>query len=304
MRSRLSDLARRIGEIADSTDTSFSHLVGLARLDPKIDFRGADLSGVDFGAVDFTGYDFTDADLSNANLSQVRNFNNARLVRANLDNAQLPTADDISKRIDDVFLAKTATIASRRLVHDSLWLFMNSERLRIRAQDGKRLGQQMSLFPDNDYGISVSRVCFALPKTISMTSFHHWYALQMRGAWRTLLLRSGRPNLSKYVWVKAWVRPAQDSWIKPAHVDEEHFDIVVAPLTIRSPQQVRLQRLVAGTTTSTASARFVASQYCDTFHEELKISRSKASSTLLEIRSQPEEVRAMVEHAFAKRSRP
>ena len=50
----------------------FENLTKVARLDPKTDFRFADLRDVDFGYADLDEYDFTGADLRGANLSRCR----------------------------------------------------------------------------------------------------------------------------------------------------------------------------------------------------------------------------------------
>jgi hypothetical protein len=61
----LSDEQERVlAEILKADGADFSALVGIAGLDPSVDFRGADLRGVDFGRSDLAGYDFSDADLS------------------------------------------------------------------------------------------------------------------------------------------------------------------------------------------------------------------------------------------------
>lgn len=49
--------------IAETDDWSFSNLVALSGLDPKVDFRFLDLSGFDFRGTDLRGYDLTGSDL-------------------------------------------------------------------------------------------------------------------------------------------------------------------------------------------------------------------------------------------------
>lgn len=61
----LADILKRDG-------ADFSVLVGVAGLDPSVDFRGADLRDVDFGHSDLDGYDFSDADLRGCRFDRAR----------------------------------------------------------------------------------------------------------------------------------------------------------------------------------------------------------------------------------------
>jgi len=52
-----------VDDVFDSSEKSFSELVKVAGLNPRYDFRFADLSGIDFSYADLGAYDFTGADL-------------------------------------------------------------------------------------------------------------------------------------------------------------------------------------------------------------------------------------------------
>ncbi len=56
----------KLEKIVNSDDTTFSALSKASGLDPKVDFRFADLRHVDFQDSDIRGYDFTGADLLGA----------------------------------------------------------------------------------------------------------------------------------------------------------------------------------------------------------------------------------------------
>lgn len=60
------DAARILRHLLEADGASFATLVSIAGLDPRRDFRGANLSGVLFEGSDVTGYDFSDADLTDA----------------------------------------------------------------------------------------------------------------------------------------------------------------------------------------------------------------------------------------------
>jgi hypothetical protein len=63
----ISDQCRHFLElIVESNDATFSYLVNIGGLDPKKDFRHADLKDVDFRDSDIRGFDFTGADLLGA----------------------------------------------------------------------------------------------------------------------------------------------------------------------------------------------------------------------------------------------
>src|SRR5689334_2501376 len=57
-----------IHRIRRSEEKDFMTLVRIAGLNPKSDFRYANLSGMDFGYADLRGFDFTGADLRGADL--------------------------------------------------------------------------------------------------------------------------------------------------------------------------------------------------------------------------------------------
>jgi CheY-like chemotaxis protein/DNA-directed RNA polymerase specialized sigma24 family protein len=62
----LDDADRRdLAAVFNSASGTFSSLAKCANLNPKMDFRFADLSGVDFSSSDLRGFDFSEADLSN-----------------------------------------------------------------------------------------------------------------------------------------------------------------------------------------------------------------------------------------------
>lgn len=86
--------ARAIGLVAASNDTSFGQLVKIAKLNPAIDFRGADLAGVDFGALDISTFDLSSADLRKANLSRTQGFDPRNFVGADLSGAKLPPSTE------------------------------------------------------------------------------------------------------------------------------------------------------------------------------------------------------------------
>lgn len=58
--------------LREASTADFATLVALAGLDPRRDFRHANLRGVDFGTADLAGFDFTGADLTGADLSRAR----------------------------------------------------------------------------------------------------------------------------------------------------------------------------------------------------------------------------------------
>ena len=60
------DTLNAIQRVLEADSDDFISLAKLAELDPKMDFRGADLRGVDFGRSDLSGFDFTSADLRGA----------------------------------------------------------------------------------------------------------------------------------------------------------------------------------------------------------------------------------------------
>src|SRR4051794_17717534 len=57
-----------IRSIRHSEQKDFMTLARIAGLNPKSDFRHANLSGIDFGSADLKGFDFTGADLRGADL--------------------------------------------------------------------------------------------------------------------------------------------------------------------------------------------------------------------------------------------
>lgn len=61
-----------LADILKQDGADFSVLVGVAGLDPSVDFRGADLRDVDFGYSDLDGYDFSDADLRGCRFDRAR----------------------------------------------------------------------------------------------------------------------------------------------------------------------------------------------------------------------------------------
>ena len=61
----------KLKEIVNSNDATFGVLASISELDPKVDFRFADLKDVDFQDSDIRGYDFTGADL----LGAIKNSN-------------------------------------------------------------------------------------------------------------------------------------------------------------------------------------------------------------------------------------
>ncbi|AUW43951.1 pentapeptide repeat-containing protein [Rhizobium leguminosarum] len=75
-----------LNRLSRAVSNDFLELTRIAKLDPRVDFRGADLRGVDFGASDLSGFDFTEADLTGANLrrAQIRSttFNRTTLSGA------------------------------------------------------------------------------------------------------------------------------------------------------------------------------------------------------------------------------
>lgn len=60
--------------VTESPSSDLLDLLALCSLDPKSDFRHADLADTDFGEADIAEWDLTGADLSNANLSKVKNI--------------------------------------------------------------------------------------------------------------------------------------------------------------------------------------------------------------------------------------
>src|SRR5271157_1610608 len=84
------DHLRRIMLIAQSRDSGFVELVGLAELDPATAFqgatmRGADLRGEDLSGFDFTGTNFAGADLTGADLSRARGLTLGMFTGARCD---------------------------------------------------------------------------------------------------------------------------------------------------------------------------------------------------------------------------
>lgn len=61
-----------LADILNRDGADFSVLVGVAGLNPSVDFRGADLRDVDFGHSDLDGYDFSDADLRGCRFDRAR----------------------------------------------------------------------------------------------------------------------------------------------------------------------------------------------------------------------------------------
>lgn len=62
----------RIDELANSVSVDFRELTVMAGLDPRLDFKGADLRGIDFGSCDLSGFDFSGANLSGCNLNEAK----------------------------------------------------------------------------------------------------------------------------------------------------------------------------------------------------------------------------------------
>lgn len=79
----------RVRAIRAAQGLGFAAQIAAAGLDPKSDFRHANLRGVDFAGADLRGFDFTGADLSGADLSKAR-LEGARFKDALLGGARFP----------------------------------------------------------------------------------------------------------------------------------------------------------------------------------------------------------------------
>lgn len=97
------DQVRTLETLLQVPSDEFTTLIKVAKLDPGVDFRGADLSGMDFGVVDLAGYDFTNADLSGADLRRAK-IRGAKLGGAVLANAILP-ANSLRPSQQEAFMA-------------------------------------------------------------------------------------------------------------------------------------------------------------------------------------------------------
>jgi hypothetical protein len=87
--SKISAVVDAIDKLYDAGDLSFREMAFRLGLDPKKDFRGADLRGIDLSYEDLTEFDFRGADLSGANLYKAV-FRISSLAGAKLTQAQVP----------------------------------------------------------------------------------------------------------------------------------------------------------------------------------------------------------------------
>ncbi|HZF28525.1 MAG TPA: pentapeptide repeat-containing protein, partial [Gammaproteobacteria bacterium] len=87
----LDDARSAAKELLAAGDKTFAELCKLGGLDPRTDFRWADLHGIDFSGQPLEGFDFRGADLRNANLRGAR-IEPSQLEGADLSGALLDRA--------------------------------------------------------------------------------------------------------------------------------------------------------------------------------------------------------------------
>lgn len=97
--------AAQAAKVLSSDADDFTSLVHAAGLDPKTDFRRANLSGVDFAGADLKNFDFQGADLSNSNMSGAGNVEFANFNAAKVDGVVWPTLryEPVYKEIAKIF---------------------------------------------------------------------------------------------------------------------------------------------------------------------------------------------------------
>jgi hypothetical protein len=87
--TKLAKAVTSIIDIYDAGDLSFKEMALRVGLDPKRDFKGADLRGIDLSYEDLTDFDFAGADLTGANLYKAI-FRISALAGARLKDAIIP----------------------------------------------------------------------------------------------------------------------------------------------------------------------------------------------------------------------
>lgn len=110
----------RIVAVLDAPTNSFVALANIAGLDPKSDFRGADLTGVDFGTDDLSDFDFSGADLTDAHLSRAAGRDRMKTDAATRlpANMRRPPPDfDLDKARDMILSGKAPPVAARAFIH-------------------------------------------------------------------------------------------------------------------------------------------------------------------------------------------
>lgn len=255
MKSSLGHLARRIGRVASSDDTSFSTLVHLAGLNPGDDFREADLAGVDFGSADLTGYDFTNANLTNANLSNVQNIQRAKLIGAKLDGAQLPSEESVEPTLFDakqelLQLVERMVDACVRALRPAL----GSKSLKAQVLDRNSQGDLFKAPPEKV--VKVRKLLIACPLTISRTAVRQWRDWHPRRRyWLATRIVGTRPV------------PHIASWLNQ---DQDEATLLVAPMTFRTRAVVDISNIIFETSMPGPTARMLGEVFYQDFQDALR----------------------------------
>lgn len=255
MKPTFPDLARRIGLIADSADTSFSALVRVSGLRPGKDFKSADLAGVDFGPSDLSGYDFTNANLANANLRHVRNLEAAELAGANLEGAQLPEEKDPYAAVTKEELVSLVRRAAHQALTPALERFLISRSRAVSVKFARRTHFQGDLFEESSGSrFHVSEVHFALPASIGRTALNLWDTWHpRRREWMLGSISFGSMKSSP-IWVSA----------------RDTKSAIIAPLTHRTRARSQLLKVVTEQPVAGPTARMLGDAFSHFFRSALE----------------------------------
>jgi hypothetical protein len=143
-------------EIVESPDATFDTLVRISRLDPRVDFRFANLRKVDFRNADLRGFDFTGSDL----LGAVKNENTQIDSTTILESARIGWIEADSTRVIDRMLEIQNAVSSknrRKLLEVLVEENLSSKHIRQFLVTSMRQSQSIEAFFDFANAVIESR---------------------------------------------------------------------------------------------------------------------------------------------------
>jgi polyhydroxyalkanoate synthesis repressor PhaR len=143
VKKKLLAVVPKIKEVMNSVSDEFTHLfIHVADLDPKVDFRDADMRGVDFGNADLSGFDFTGSDLSGADFRYVSGLERAILKEAITAGVKWPLSysegnEQTPSQTPDDSIVVIKRYATRRLYNTAVDKYVSLEELAAMARGGE-----------------------------------------------------------------------------------------------------------------------------------------------------------------------